>query len=161
MDAWWKDFAQRVAGGPAAMDRVPASLAHVVEAVYVQTLSEARHRARQELSTTTQSHEREKMDLEVRSHVLSLREAELEERLRVSERKLLEAEGEARALTVMLRKEQASRLSVDERLKFTQAALEAATRRRRPMAIVRRVPRPKKRSTARARETHKKKGKRR
>jgi hypothetical protein len=148
LDEWWKELSRRFAGGPAAMDRVPASLAHVVEALYLQIRSEARIRSRQELTTASNSNEKQKIDLEVQSHVLSLREAELAERIRIHERKLMEAEAEVRALTVMLRKEQASCESAQKRLLDAQAALEVATRRRAPTIRPRRPVKAKPRSVA-------------
>jgi hypothetical protein len=161
MDEWWKDLSQRFAGGPAAMDRIPASLAHVVEGLYLQVLADARVRSRQELSAASQSSERQKMDLEVRSHVISLREAELEERIRTHERKLLETESEIRALTVMLKKEQASRASVESRLTEAQVSLEKATRRRRAIAPARRRPKAKSRAVAKSRNKSRRKRNRR
>lgn len=89
------------------------------------TLSEARTRARQEASSANHQTEREKADLEVRSHVLSLREGEPEERLRKRERDQAELESQVRALTVALRKEQANAASAERRLAALQAEVES------------------------------------
>jgi septal ring factor EnvC (AmiA/AmiB activator) len=124
LDAWWRSFSNRIAEGPAAFERIPSPLAHVAEALWLQTLSEARARARQEASSANHQTEREKADLEVRSHVLSLREGELEERLRKRERGQAELESQVRALTVALRKEQANAASAERRLAAVQAELD-------------------------------------
>jgi len=125
LDAWWRSFSSRIAEGPAAFERIPSPLAHVAEALWLQTLAEARARARQEASSANHQTEREKADLEVRSHVLSLREAELEERLRTREREHAELEAQVRTLSVALRKEQATAASADRRLAALQAELDA------------------------------------
>jgi hypothetical protein len=125
LDSWWRSFSNRIAEGPAAFERIPSPLAHVAEALWLQTLSEARGRARQEASSANHQTEREKADLEVRSHVLSLREGELEERLRKRERDQAELESQVRALTVALRKEQANAASAERRLAALQAEVES------------------------------------
>jgi septal ring factor EnvC (AmiA/AmiB activator) len=124
LDAWWRSFSSRIAEGPAAFERIPSPLAHVAEALWLQTLSEARARARQEASSATHQTERERADLEVRSHVLSLREAELEERLRKRERDHAELEAQVRTLSVALRKEQANAASAERRLATLQTAFD-------------------------------------
>jgi hypothetical protein len=124
LDAWWRSFSSRVAEGPAAFERIPSALAHVAEALWLQTLSEARARARHEATSATHQTEREKADLEVRSHVLTLREGELEERLRNREKGYAELESQVRSLTVMLRKEQANAASAERRLTTLQLELD-------------------------------------
>jgi septal ring factor EnvC (AmiA/AmiB activator) len=130
LDAWWRSFSSRIAEGPAAFERIPGALAHVAEALWLQTLSEARARARQEATSAAHQTEREKADLEVRSHVLTLREGELEERLRSREKGYAELEAEVRALTVMLRKEQANTASAERRLTALQSELDGSKARR-------------------------------
>ena len=125
LDAWWRSFSSRIAEGPAAFERIPSPLAHVAEALWLQTLSEARTRALKEASSAHHQTEREKADLEVRSHVLSLREAELEERLRRREREHAELKAQVRTLSVALRKEHANSAStVNRRLAALQAELD-------------------------------------
>jgi hypothetical protein len=124
LDAWWRSFSNRVAEGPAAFERIPSALAHVAEALWLQTLSEARARARHEATSATHQTEREKADLKVRSHVLTLREGELEERLRNREKGYAELESQVRSLTVMLRKEQANAASAVRRLTALQLELD-------------------------------------
>jgi hypothetical protein len=132
LDAWWRVFSSRLAHGPAAFDRIPGALAHVAEALWLQTVSEARASARHEFASDARMVERDKADLEVRSHVLSLREAEMEERLRKREAGYAELEGAVRSLTVLLRKEQASRQAAERQIMELKAELEAASTRRRP-----------------------------
>jgi peptidoglycan hydrolase CwlO-like protein len=100
----------------------------VAEALWLQTLSEARARARQEVTSATHQTEREKADLEVRSHVLTLREGELEERLRSREKGYAELEAQIRSLTVMLRKEQANAAFAERRLTTLQIELDEIKR---------------------------------
>jgi septal ring factor EnvC (AmiA/AmiB activator) len=151
LDAWWRSFSSRIAAGPAAFERIPSPLAHVAEALWLQTLSEARARARQEASSESHKTEREKTDLEVRSQVLSLREAELEERLRKREKDQAELEAQVRTLSVALRKEQANAASAERRLGALQAELDGLKARaaaRTPRA--RRLVRPPTRHSSRA-----------
>jgi len=129
LDAWWRSFSSRIAAGPAAFERIPGALAHVAEALWLQTLSEARARAHEEMSSRAQQGEREKTDLEVRSHVLTLREAELEERLRKSDRDRSELESQIRTLTVLLRKEQANTAAAERRVMLAQTELATAESR--------------------------------
>jgi septal ring factor EnvC (AmiA/AmiB activator) len=125
LDAWWRSFSSRIAHGPAAFERIPSPLAHVAEALWLQTLSEARARVLKETSSAHHQTEREKADLEVRSHVLSLREAELQERLHKREREHAELEAQVRTLSVALRKEQANAASGERRMATLQAELDS------------------------------------
>ncbi len=152
LDAWWRSFSSRIAEGPAAFERIPSPLAHVAEALWLQTLSEARARARQEASSATHQTEREKADLEVRSHVLSLREAELEERLQRRDKDQAELEAQVRSLTVILRKAQADAASAERRRAALQAELETLkTQAAALKARARRKPRKPKPPTPRTR----------
>jgi len=125
LDEWWRSFGRRVAEGPAAFERIPGALAHIAETLWLQTLSEARARARRDGSSAAQQTEREKANLEVRSHVLTLREAEFEERLRSREKGYAELEAQVRSLTLLLRKEHANAASVERRLATLQTELDA------------------------------------
>ncbi len=66
-----------------------------------------RRRAAQEQHTTSRALATDKQSLEIRSHVLSLRESELESRLLDRERRHAVLEGQRRDLTTLLKKEQA------------------------------------------------------
>jgi plasmid replication DNA-binding protein KfrA len=109
LDAWWKRLAARLDAGPAALHRLPESVAHVAEALWMQALAEARRRAEQELTKDARTAAQTKSDLEVRSHVLTLREGELDTRLKSRERVQATLEAQLEALTLLLRKEQAAR----------------------------------------------------
>src|SRR5271156_2840206 len=109
LDAWWKRLAARLEAGPAALHRLPETVAHVAEALWMQALDEARRRVAQELSRETRAAAHTKDDLEVRSHVLTLREGELESRLRDREGAQAALEAQLRELTVLLSKEQTTR----------------------------------------------------
>src|ERR1700679_1874057 len=74
LDTWWKRLASRLDAGPAALHRLPESAAHVAEALWMQALDEGRRRAPRELSRDARSAAHTKDDLEIRSHVLTLRE---------------------------------------------------------------------------------------
>jgi hypothetical protein len=52
LDAWWRGLGKRVAQGSAAFERIPAVLVDEVESLWLETLTEARARARKELSLT-------------------------------------------------------------------------------------------------------------
>jgi hypothetical protein len=75
----------------------------------MQALDEGRRRAAQEQHATTRALATDKQTLEVRSHVLSSRETELESRLRGREQRQASLEAQLQDLTTLLRKEQATR----------------------------------------------------
>ena len=116
LDAWWSRLAGRLDAGPAALHRLPEPVLLAAEGLWLQTLNEARKRAATEQGTSKSALARDRQELEVRSHVLSIRESELQSRLEQSERRTGQLELEVAALTTMLRKEQASRLAAEHRL---------------------------------------------
>ena len=120
LDAWWQRLASRLDAGPAALHRLPEGVLHVAEALRLQALDEGRRRALLELKSSKQAAELEQRSLEVRSHVLSLREAELDERLRHRERALEESRGESLKLMSAVQRDQATIRARDTRI----AALE-------------------------------------
>ena len=109
LDAWWKRLSARLDAGPAALHRLPESVAHAAEALWMQALDEGRRRAAQEQHATNRALAADKQTFEVRSHVLSLREGELESRLRDREQRQAALEAQFQGLTTLLRKEQATR----------------------------------------------------
>jgi hypothetical protein len=109
LDTWWKRLSARLDAGPAALHRLPESVAHAAEALWMQALVEGRRRAAQEGHATTRALATDKQTLEVRSHVLSLRESELESRLRDRAQRQAALEAQLQDLTTLLRKEQATR----------------------------------------------------
>ena len=116
LDAWWKRLAGRLDAGPAALHRLPEPVLLAAEGLWMQTLDEARRRAAAEQGSRKASLAQDRQDLEVRSHVLSMRESELTSRLQASDRRIAQLETELAALTTLLRKEQASRLAAERRL---------------------------------------------
>jgi chromosome segregation ATPase len=116
LDAWWKRLSARLDSGPAALHRLPESVAHAAEALWMQALDEGRRRAAQETHATTRALATDKQSLEVRSHVLSLRESELESRLRDREQRQAALEAQLQDLTTLLRKEQATREAQERRI---------------------------------------------
>ncbi len=139
LDAWWRRLGARLDAGPAALHRLPESVAHVAEALWMQALDEARRRAEQELGREARGALGVKADLEVRSHVLALREGELESRLRDRERAQAALEAQLRELTVLIRKEQATRNAqarhiavLEEQLLARRRSPGPATRRKAP-----------------------------
>jgi hypothetical protein len=133
LDAWWRTLSVRLDSGPAALHRLPETVAHVAEALWMQALEEGRRRAQQELKTSANLSNQLQQNLEVRSHVLTLREGELDSRLRDRDRTIEDLNLRLRELTGLLRKEQATR----ELLSGQIAELQSA-----------RVPRPKSLRTA-------------
>ena len=147
LDAWWKRHASRLDAGPAALHRLPQTVAQVAESLWMQALDESRRRALLELRADRQTVDRQQQSLEVRSHVLTLREGELESRLHERERELVTLQDQLRALTILLRKEQATRehqlartvelereLAALRQLPKRRPRLEASSRKRRAPA---------------------------
>jgi DNA-binding transcriptional ArsR family regulator len=125
LDAWWKKLSARLDAGPAALHRLPESVAHVAEALWMQALDEGRRRAAQEQHSTERALALDKQHLAVRSHVLSLREGELESRLRDRERTQATLEAQLQELTLLLKKEQATRESQTRRIAALEDQLSA------------------------------------
>jgi hypothetical protein len=142
LDAWWKTASARLDAGPAALHRLPESVAHVAEALWMQALDEGRRRAAQELSRDARSAAHTKDDLEVRSHVLTLREGELESRLKDREGTQATLQAQVRELTVLLRKEQATRDVQNRRISDLENQLLARVQRRRTAAPQKLSPEP-------------------
>jgi len=127
LDAWWKRLSARLDAGPAALHRLPESVAHAAEALWMQALDEGRRRAAQEQHATAHSLATDKQSLEVRSYVLSLREGELESRLHDREQRQATLEAQLQDLTTLLRKEQAIRDAQTKRIVALEADLAART----------------------------------
>src|SRR6266851_712404 len=127
LDAWWRRLAGRLDAGPAAFHRLPESVAHVAESLWMQALEEGRRRALLEQRMTDRALAQDKEPLELRSHVLTLREGEMEARLQDRDRTISELESRVQMLTGLLQKEQASRSSVARRLVAIEAQLSAAS----------------------------------
>lgn len=126
LDAWWQRLAGRLDAGPAALHRLPEPVLHAAEGLWLQTLSEARKRAATEQGTSKSALARDRQELEVRSHVLSIRESELNARLEQAERRASQLQLEVAMLTTLLRKEQASRLAAERRGRGTQPTAASA-----------------------------------
>ena len=109
LDAWWKTLSARLDSGPAALHRLPETIAHIAEALWMQALEEGKRRAVLEQRDSARLTELDKQRLEVRSHVLTLREGELDSRLRDRDRTIEDLNLRLRELTGALRKEQAAR----------------------------------------------------
>src|SRR5258706_5717129 len=80
IDAWWKRLAGRLDAGPAALHRLPESVAHVAEALWMQALEEGRRRALIEQRMTDRALAPDKERLELRSPGLTLRGGGMEAR---------------------------------------------------------------------------------
>jgi hypothetical protein len=115
LDAWWSRLAGRLDAGPAALHRVPESVAHAAEGLWLQALAEARRRAAIETTSTRGALARERQEQAVQSQILSLRESELTARLQDRDRRIAQLEIEVDALTTLLKKEQASRQFLERR----------------------------------------------
>ncbi|MGC2030130.1 MAG: DNA-binding protein [Steroidobacteraceae bacterium] len=121
LDVWWKHLAARLDSGPAALHRLPETVAHIAEALWMQALEEGRRRAQIELKFTRTAAADQQQTLEVRSHVLTLREGELDARLHERERTITELNLQLRELTLLLRKEQATRESLSRQIAELQS----------------------------------------
>ena len=145
LDTWWSRLASRLDAGPAALHRIPEPVAQAAEALWLTALEEARRRAQLESGSTRKTLARERQDLAVQAHVLSIREQELKDRLTEADRRTAKLELELETLTTLLRKEQASRLAAERR------ATEAPAKPRRSRARSR-VASSKRKATTKARK---------
>jgi hypothetical protein len=129
LDAWWQRLASRLDYGPAAFHRLPESVAHVAEALWMQALDEGRRRAALEQHSAERSTAADRQALEVRSYVLSLREGELESRLKDRERTQAALESQLRELTLLLRTAEAARAAHAKRIAGLEDQLLARSKR--------------------------------
>jgi hypothetical protein len=116
LDAWWSRLAGRLDAGPAALHRLPEPVLHAAEGLWLQALEDARRRASVGQGSRKASMAKDRQDLEIRSHVLAIREKELADRLRQSESRVAKLESEIESLVTLLRKEQATRAAAERRL---------------------------------------------
>jgi hypothetical protein len=137
LDAWWSRLAGRLDSGPAALHRLPQPVAMAAEALWLTAVEAARERASQESRSAKSRLADDRRELEVRSHILSIREAELTDRLGERERRIERLEAELHALLTMLRKEQASRAALERRLASEESTPD--TPRARPKAARRKT----------------------
>jgi hypothetical protein len=129
LDAWWKTLSARLDSGPAAFHRLPETVAHVAEALWMQALEEAKRRAALEERDSARLAELDQQRLEVRSHVLTLREGELDSRLRDRDRTIEDLKLRLREFTGLLRKEQATRDLLSRQITELQSARAPKPRR--------------------------------
>ena len=144
LDAWWSRLAGRLDAGPAALHRLPEPVLFAAEGLWLQALEQARKRAAAEQGSGRTSLAKERQEMEVRAHVLAIRESELQGRLDVSQRRSAAIEAEVEALTRLLRKEQASRLAAERRLVGSRKASAPRAQARSPG----RAPKPTARSSS-------------
>jgi hypothetical protein len=137
LDAWWKTLSARLDAGPAALHRLPETVAHVAEALWMQALDEGRRRAQLELKTSERIAADLQQNLEVRSHVLTLREGELDSRLLARDRTIEDLNLRLRELTGLLRKEQAARELQAQRIATLEAKFLARVPTRKLIAEIR------------------------
>jgi hypothetical protein len=131
LDQWWQRLAGRLDAGPAALHRLPEPVLLATEGLWLQALDEARKRAAAEQGTKKASLARDAQEIEIRAHVLAIRERDILDRLKQSENRVARLEIEIDALTTLLRKEQASRLAAERRLAESQSEAPQALGRRR------------------------------
>ena len=93
----------------------------------MQALDEGRRRAHQELDRTERTLADQQESFEVRSHVLTLREGELDSRLKDREKTIDVLSLQLRELNLTLRKERATRESLTQRLTTLENQLLART----------------------------------
>jgi chromosome segregation ATPase len=132
LDVWWKTLSARLDSGPAALHRLPETIAHIAEALWMQALEEGKRRAVMEQRDSARVAELDKQRLELRSHVLTLREGELDSRLRDRDRSIEELNLRLRELTGALRKEQAIRDSVSPETHSARVSIKKSARPVRP-----------------------------
>jgi hypothetical protein len=133
LDKWWSRLASRLDAGPAAFHRLPEAVAHVAEALWMQALEESRRRVLLEHREVNRVAALDRERLELRSHVLNLREGEMEARIRDRDRQVAVLEEHARVLNLALEKEQASGAFIARQLSSLESEL-AASRQLRSLA---------------------------
>jgi uncharacterized coiled-coil protein SlyX len=146
---WWKTLSARLDSGPAALHRLPESIAHIAEALWMQALEETRRRILIEQRDSSRVVALDKERLEVRSHVLTLREGELDSRLRDRDRSIEELNAQLSALTLTVRKQQVTVDAQTRRISFLQDQLLACRKTQTRAPKTRTLPDKKRKQTAR------------
>jgi hypothetical protein len=141
LTAWWRRLAGRLDAGPAALHRLPEPVLLAAEGLWLQTLDEARRRAAAEQGSKRASLAKDAQEIEIRAHVLSIRESELRDRIAQAEGRASQLEIEVEALTTLLRKEQASRLAAERRIGEPGIRRPATARRSRSRKPIGKSPR--------------------
>jgi len=120
----------------------------------MQALEEGKRRAVLEQRDSARLTELDKQRLELRSHVLTLREGELDSRLRDRDRTIEDLNLRLRELSGALRKDQASReLLVRQIAELQSAAVSKRKPRRPPRPAARKRPaKPRKQATSKKRK---------
>lgn len=129
LDAWWKRLASRLDSGPHALHRLPEPVAHITETLWLTALDEARARAGHEQRRRTGDLDRDRREVDLRRHLLSLREAELEDRLKERDRTISQQDEQLRGLMRLLQQEQASRAGAERRIAALRSSVKRAEAR--------------------------------
>lgn len=116
LDEWWGRLAGRLDNGPAAFHRLPESVAHIAEALWLQALEEGRIRAKQELNADTRTAHDQRHAYELRSHVLTLREGEFESRLIDRDKVIALLEQQLNKIKRLVGKERAGREAAERQV---------------------------------------------
>jgi len=124
LDQWWSTAAARLDSGPAALHRLPEPVAHVAESLWLQALDEGRRQAKAELNSTVEATEEQAQRLKLRAHVLSLREGELDQRLRERERALADTQTHLLSTLKRLDSDRATLRARDARIAHLQSEIE-------------------------------------
>jgi len=85
LDAWWSRLAGRLDAGPSALHRLPEPVLQAAEGLWLQALDDARRRVAAETGQSKKKLDRDRQDLAVQSHILSIRESELKNRIDAAE----------------------------------------------------------------------------
>ena len=128
LDQWWQRLAGRLDSGPAALHRLPQAVAMAAESLWMNALEEARERASIEQRSTRKALAQDKQEQALRSHILSIREAELNDRLAERDRRIAQLEMELQSFMTLFRKEQASRRALERRLAAVSEATPAGSK---------------------------------
>jgi hypothetical protein len=129
LDDWWRSLASRLSGGPEAFERIPPAAFQVMEALWVQLQIAARDQAESFMTRKALGVDTERQALEVRSTVLSLREAELNDRLARSEERAKQLQDMLVGTGMSLQKAQARQDAAERRAKVLEAELQQANER--------------------------------
>ena len=154
LNRYWRDLGSQVAGSPDTLRRLPHAVADLAEGLWQRALVVAVEAAQATSTEAEGQLSRLKSQLELRSHTLSQREVELDERLRARERTVKELEDHLRVSLSMLSKRDVTIAALESRLALTHQQTEDYRQRlakvvqravtRHQGITTKRVPRPKK-----------------
>lgn len=124
LQRFWRDLGQRIDGDAPALSRLPAEIADLAEGLWVRALALAADATQVDDAAAQERLVQLRRENELRSHVISLREKELDTLLRSRERTVKELETHLATAMTFVANAQADIRALETRAAATEAEVE-------------------------------------